>query len=96
MRYDTPLPDVAHMLPKEAARLLMSATPMTQEFTLQSVKTMLIELEETGVTLDPVQLEAVLLTHVRIVAVLHTQMVIATVAAATIDMEEVLPREPTG
>jgi len=90
MRYDTPLPDVAHMLPRGAARLLLSATPLTQEFVLQSVQTLLIELEESGVTLDPIQLDTVLSTYVRTITVLHTQMVIATVAAATMDVEEVI------
>lgn len=89
MRYDTPLPDVAHLLPRSAARFLMTATPLTQDFTLQAVRSMLIELEEADVTLDPIQLEAVLTSYVRTLCVLHTQMVIATVAAATMDVDEV-------
>lgn len=60
MNEDTPLTEVAHLLPTEVASFLSGLNEDLQAPTLEAVRSLVTTIEEEGVTLDVFQLEAVL------------------------------------
>ena len=63
MNIDTPLTEVAHHLPTAAAEMLGDANWEIQEFVLTNVRNFVCGLE-LSVTLDPIQMAAVLELYV--------------------------------
>lgn len=64
MKPDTPLPEVALLLPRSAAQVLLLAPLPVQESVLGMMRSMILSLERRGHTLDPIELEAVLNVYV--------------------------------
>lgn len=60
MKADTPLPEVALILPTDAAADLLKASSAVQESVLSAVRSFMCELEESDVHLDPITLSVVL------------------------------------
>lgn len=60
MKSDTPLTEVAHHLPAEAAGLLGTAPWAVQESVLRAVRDYVCYLERSEVTLDPMQYDTII------------------------------------
>ena len=59
MNTNTSLPEVARMLPKEAADLLVDLSPPAQKLILTLVRNIIASWEGSGVVLDPITFSAV-------------------------------------
>ena len=81
MDADTPLDEVCALLPKESAQLLLYAPQPTVTVTLGAVRSLLVDLEQSGHPIDPISLDVVLQNYVMHIAGLHSMVVVATVAA---------------
>lgn len=60
MNIETPLTEVAHMLPKEAAVVLMNLDVATQQLVLTLTRNVIVAWEQSGVDLDPITFSMVI------------------------------------
>lgn len=71
MNPDTPLPEVAQMLPKEAAQMLLPASQNVQGAVLRQLRALLVYWEQHHYVLDPVALEGIVTAFVASLTPLH-------------------------
>lgn len=74
MTPDTPLTEVAQLLPSAAAALLLEASSDVQIKTLETVRSCFLYWESRGITLDPVQLEGFMGALVAAVAAMAVRL----------------------
>lgn len=60
MNHDTPLAQVAHMLPPESAALLVNLDVRTQQLVLELSRNIIVAWEQSGVDLDPITFSMVI------------------------------------
>lgn len=79
MNHQTPLTEVAALLPARAAQLLYDQDAVVRQIVMEMVRYHLAAWEEAGVVLDPIQREAVLFTFVSVDLHRVSQILQATV-----------------
>lgn len=75
MNRDTPHNEVARILPRDSAALLLEMPFETQMAVLESVRNMMTDWEETGICLDPITLASVLHSFIKRLAPTHANLV---------------------
>ena len=71
MTPETPLAEVARLLPTEAATLLMDQSPPVQKLAVELLKGQILYWESRGVLLDPLQFDVVVTGLVVYVITVH-------------------------
>lgn len=74
MNHETPLHEVAQILPHAAAAILDGQDPILQEAVLTNLRTTLTFWEKNGYHLDPVTFEGVMVSFVVTLVPMHDQM----------------------
>ena len=74
MNHETPLHEVAQILPQTAAAILDGRDPLLQEAVLTNLRAILAFWEENGYHLDPVTFEGVMVSFVVTLIPMHEQM----------------------
>lgn len=96
MTPETPLPEVAHHLPAQAAEHLLAYDPIVQEATLKQVRDMVVFWETQRYIFDPVAYEGILMAVVATVASLyHEGALLSSRAFAAETLNEILAEQLT-
>jgi hypothetical protein len=74
---ETPLPEVAHLLPAQQAATLGNLEPFIQEATLKDVRHLVVQWEQSGLDFDPITFEKALGPVVDVLAILNMALLSA-------------------